>query len=145
MKFLKLSTGMYSVVAVTETWFDNTISDTEFAKFGYTAFRQDRKLDFYTEGTFIREDRGGALLLIKEELHPIVYDNGREEAELIWCQIHPRESHPIVIGVTYRPEKGKMHNLVKICNSIDRLQATNVILLGDFNFKNINWDTDKTR
>ena len=70
------------VCAITETWFHKDISSNELALDGYTIFRQDRKLSFYEEGTYVREDRGGALLLIKTDLNPQrVYED--TEAEVV--------------------------------------------------------------
>ena len=45
------------------------------------------------------------------------------------------------VGVCYRPEADQEGILERICGSIDSVDVQNVILLGDFNFQNIDWVT----
>ena len=41
------------VIAITETWLDNTVNNTEFTPDGYTAaFRKDRDINHYNPGTY---------------------------------------------------------------------------------------------
>ena len=56
------------VIAVTETWFDNSIGESEFTPDGFTTFRKDRNTNNYNPGTYTQNDRGGVLLLIKKTL-----------------------------------------------------------------------------
>jgi hypothetical protein len=46
------------IIVVTETFFDSTIDNREFAVPRYVSFRKDCKLHFYTEGTYQMEARG---------------------------------------------------------------------------------------
>ena len=39
----------------------------------------------------------------------------------------------------YKSEKGKEPNLKTICDSVNRLNCTNVIIVGDFNIREIGW------
>ena len=61
--------------------------DTEFAPDGYVVFRKDRNLKFYPEGTYVKEKRGGVLMLIKGNLNPCIYDKGECDAELLWVTV----------------------------------------------------------
>ena len=54
------------IVAICETWLDKSISNSEFEIRGYKTFRVDRSLNFYPEGTYSVEARGGVLLMIKD-------------------------------------------------------------------------------
>ena len=56
------------VIAITETWLDSSISDTEFTPGGYTTFRKDRDITNYPSGTYVQNNRGGVLLLVKTTL-----------------------------------------------------------------------------
>ena len=98
-------------MAICETWLDKNISNSEFEIKGYKTFRVDRSLDFYPEGTYTVEARGGVLLMIKYYLKPEVCENLQCNAEIFWCNIFPPEQHCVTFGVVYRPERGKQHNL----------------------------------
>ena len=67
------------VIAVTETWFDNSIGDSEFTPDGFTTFRKDRNTNNYNPGTYTQNDRAGVLLLIKNYLNP--------DAEILWVTL----------------------------------------------------------
>ena len=47
----------------------------------------------------------------------------------------------MVGGVCYRPETDEQFMLNKICSSINNTNNDNCVLLGDFNFRNINWSS----
>ena len=64
-----------------------TISDTEFTTGGYTTFRKDRGITNYTSGTYVQNNRGGVLLLIKNYLNPTIYTDADVEAEIIWVTL----------------------------------------------------------
>ena len=127
------------IVAICETWLDKNISNSEFEIKGYKTFRVDRSLDFYPEGTYTVEARGGVLLMIKDFLKPEVCENLQCNAEILWCNIFPSEQHCVTFGVVYRPERGKQHNLDIICESINRCENSDCVLVGDFNFRDIDW------
>ena len=61
------------ILIITETWFDDTVQDSEYLPKGYKSFRQDRQLDFYKPGTYVNKQRGGVLILCKENLNPTRY------------------------------------------------------------------------
>ena len=127
------------IVVVTETWFDNDIQDSEYTPDGYVSFRRDRNIDFYSPGTYKVSDRGGVLILVKDILHPTRYTDADVEAEILWISINPHPTTSWLIGGCYRPEVDEEHILEKICQSINKVDTGNCILLGDFNFRNIVW------
>ena len=55
----------------------------------------------------------------------------------VTLNLHPKLSW--LVG--YRPEKDEPLILNKICSSINKINNDNCVLLGDFNFKKINWST----
>ena len=78
---------------------------------------------------------------MKSNLNPTPYEYGDVDAEIVWVEIHPDPKTSIVVGAAYRPERGGAPNLDKICNSINAVATDNVILMGDFNFRDITWDS----
>ena len=129
------------IVIITETWLDPEILDSEFTPDGYKVFRKDRDINIYPIGTYQAKNRGGVLILVKAELNPVKEPNGDVDAEIIWIRINPVPKVSWLIGGCYRPEVEEEKMLDRICRSIDSIDTENCILLGDFNFRNIDWPT----
>lgn len=142
-KFLQLHDFLSSVhvdiVSISETWLDSSVKDSEFVPNGYKIFRQDRDLNFYTQGTYTQTSRGGTLLLVKNYLNPTLIETN-VQAELCWININPHPNVNIVIGSCYRPEVNENIIVDRICTSINSVDTSNCLLLGDFNFRQINWN-----
>ena len=128
------------IVAITETWLDNSVLDQVFTPDGYKAFRKDRDISFYTENTYSMSNRGGVLFLIKSELNPTEYTKSDVKAEILWVQINPHPNVEYLYGVCYRPEVEEEVMTSRIIDSINLTDNENITLVGDFNFRNINWD-----
>ena len=135
----------YDIIGVSETWFSKDINDAEFTPAGYKCFRTDRKLDFYPPGTYTNEQHGGVALIVKEELHPERYEAGDTNAEIVWVKISPNPKISLLCGVAYHPDRGGMHNMSYICESINKCDSANLLLLGDFNLRDISWSTMEGR
>ena len=129
------------ILVITETHFDCNVLDSEFKPQDYQVFRKDRKLEFYTEGTYSQLDRGGVLILVKSFLNPVPYDKGDVDAEILWITINPRPRVTWLIGGCYRTEEDEAQILEKINKSIDSIDTQNCLLLGDFNFRKIDWNS----
>ena len=65
----------------------------------------------------------GVAIMVKNHLNPI--EGPQIEAEMLWCCV-----------TTQKPTLDQI--LDKICCAIDNGDTQNVILMGDFNFRNIN-------
>jgi hypothetical protein len=124
------------ICAITETWLDASVDSNEFTLDDFLCFRKDRNLDFYAEGMYSKWDRGGAMLLIRRNLNPVIYTKGDVDTEVIY----PSPKTDLLIGAVYRPERGGEPNLIKMCNSINAIDSDNTIIVGDFNFREIDWD-----
>ena len=131
------------IICITETWFNSQIQDNEFTPDGYSCFRKDRKLSFYTEGTYQQEARGGVCTIIKNSLKPILFSTGEADAEILWVKIQTGHNGTATIGNCYRPETDEINILSKIAKSttdvIQHQDSGSCILTGDFNFRSINW------
>jgi hypothetical protein len=68
------------------------------------------------------------LLLVRSDLNPEPFLEANLDAELFWVTAKPAPNQEVLIGVVYRPEKGKMHSLQKICSSISATGQKNKIL-----------------
>jgi len=129
------------IYIITETWLDSSVKDSEFTPDGYTPFRRDRDISFYSTGTYVTEDRGGVLILCKDNLYPVEYESATVDAEILWIQISPFPKFSYLIGGCYRPERDELNMIRKINASINKINTTNIILAGDFNFRRIDWNS----
>ena len=65
---------------------------------------------------------------------------GDVDAEVIWCKVYRNPKIELLVGAIYRPELGGEQTLDRICNSLNAVDTDNSIIVGDFNFRDINWD-----
>ena len=127
-----ISSCEYDIIAVSETWFDKNVLESEYSVPNYTSFRQGRQLNFYPKGTFVIEARGGLIIFIRNDLNPDCLSlNFAINAEMLYCSISPEGMDRIIISCVYRPEKGGEHCLRNICNAINCLNFRNIVILGD--------------
>lgn len=114
-----------AVLAVSETWLDDTITDGEIAIPGYLVERKDRK-----------RDGGGVCLYIKNNL---AYNKRTDlisnDIELIAIDLLLPKTKPILIAACYRPPKDSKFygNLENLLAESPLYMQQETYLLGDFN------------
>ena len=114
----------FDVIAISETWLDESVADSEFTPDGYSCFRKDRSLNFYPEGTYSVQARGGVAILVSNSLNPTRNVELDTDAELIWVNIQPNDSTTALLGVAYRPDKGGLQCMSKICESLNKVHTS---------------------
>lgn len=114
-----------SIICVTETWLNDSISESEFLPPGYSVLRNDRTVGCVA--LFISKD-------IKYVLLPELLDS-----ESVWCKID-FGGFTIVIGAVYRPpnDVNSIHAVTDFI-AVYRLQKSQLIICGDFNAPYIDW------
>ena len=112
-----------SVMAVSETHLDSSISNNEVNIQGYTMIRRDRN-----------RSGGGVCLFIKDTVSfNVRQDLEEENFEAVFVDILFPKSRPFLVGVCYRPPSD-CNFLAKFRGVIDRLDLANeAYILGDFN------------
>ena len=112
-----------SVIAITETWFDSSMTDAEVALHGYNIKRKDRNAN-----------GGGVCIYIKDTLafNPQT-DLDNEHLEALWIDILMNKSKPILVGCVYRPPKQSnfLQHFQETLSEVPTERET--IILGDFN------------
>ena len=112
-----------AVIAISETWLDDSHTDCSVSIDGYSLIRRDR--DGHGGGVcfYIRDD-------IPYKARP---DLCNDDLEDLWVEILLTKSKPIYVSVCYRNDKNK--NLLKCLeNSMSKLRPDcDFIVLGDFN------------
>ena len=71
-------------------------------------------------------------------LYKTLFVPGNTDAEILWVTISPHPNIQWQVGVCYRLED-QAHMLQQINNSIYTIENSNCLLLGDFNFRKIDW------
>lgn len=121
------------VVIGTESWLDNTISDSEMFPSGYTVYRKDRNCH-----------GGGVFVLIQDSIASNSISIEADSCETVWCKILLQNGSSVAIGSFYRPPGIRTaHPLFQLSNVLLSLQTTHVILGGDFNFPDVEWKSFK--
>ncbi len=118
-----------SIITLSETWLDNSITDSDISLRGYTIFRRDRN-----------RHGGGVMMYVDQDL-PVKrrYDLEHDSVESVWIELTlPHKL--LIVGNYYRPPgatAGSTSDFVKNLQlSLDLAYASNphgVIILGDFN------------
>lgn len=121
------------IVAITETWLNENISDSEISFEGYTLIRRDRK-------DVVKQRGGGVLLYIRSSLNPVEMSNFSRALfpEIVFCNITCK-GEKTLIGVCYRPPDSKQENDEALYSILGEFKNKTFILLGDFNYSELNW------
>ena len=94
-------------------------------------FRKDRDFNEKTKG-------GGVLLYIKSHLNAVeICEN--KNTETVWINLHITKEKEITIGVCYRTPSISNQNENILFDTIKRMTKKSCIVMGDFNFPDIDW------
>ena len=123
------------LILLTETWCNTSISDANLAIPGYqleTELRRDR-----TDTT--NGIGGGLLVYTKAGLKILPSDKFRtREFNQFCCFSIQTKGEPLTIILVYRPPGASQENTYRLCEILRNLEKRTIIL-GDFNFPEINW------
>ena len=111
-----------AVIALTETWLDDSVNDSEITINNYCIIRADRN-----------RQGGGVCLYIRESLtfNPRI-DIKTDSIETVWVEILQPKSMPILVGVAY--SQSDFYDIFEhTCHQIDDTNKHEIIILGDFN------------
>ena len=114
-----------AVIAITETWLDDTVTDGEVGIPGYVLERRDRNREGGGVGLYIRND-------IAFNRRDDLQDS---ELEFIAVDILLPKTKPILVAATYRPPKdSKFYNrLEDVLLNSPHYNQQETFFLGDFN------------
>ena len=126
------------IVGVTETWLSSMVLDSELNIKNFSLFRQDRDK--------IRQNKGGGVLLyVKENLNALPADelNGND-CESLWLKIYRNKNDFIIVGVCYKSPSAGLEEITKMSEQISKASSYQSVIMGDFNYPGINWETGET-
>ncbi|CAB4028557.1 Hypothetical predicted protein, partial [Paramuricea clavata] len=121
------------VVVVSESWLTPSVLNKEILPNGYDIYRCDRQ-----DG----KRGGGVLIAIKNEIESKRRKELESNCEIVVCEIHISKGMKLIICGFYRPPSSKNEYLMNFGNSLENIvrDGTPVILCGDFNFPEIDWE-----
>jgi hypothetical protein len=120
------------VIALTETWLSNHVRNDEILPVGYKLFRRDRQTG---------KRGGGVLLAVKDSVRTEPTDFVSDSLELASVVINS-SSKKVLVAVCYRPPDSSidfLHELNRFLKFVADSQFKDVVLMGDFNYPNIQW------
>ncbi|XP_064382509.1 uncharacterized protein LOC135331318 [Halichondria panicea] len=108
------------VVALCETWLDDSISDRELSCEGYFLVRRDRN-----------RQGGGTAAYIREDV-PFTIHTSHSSIEFLMLNLK-LASGSLLCGIFYRPPSSKAAVLSELEATLESLPPVKLVLLGDFN------------
>lgn len=127
-----LEANQLDILAITETFLDANILDTELSSDSYTIFWKDRN-----------RHGGGVMLMLKSTIPAIRRYDLESHCELLWIEITTITTK-ILFGVFYSPPSGPRDIPLDWLNlSLSGFSpSTPIILTGDFNIPDVTWSDD---
>ena len=125
-----------AIVIGNESWLNSNISNNEIFPENYNVFRKDR-----------HDGYGGIFQAVKKDLIVTQRSDFDAECEILWthCKLVSTKAKSFLFGASYRPNSSDLKSLIERDKSLfslgDKIQRQNVIVTGDFNALNINWET----
>lgn len=139
--FRNLQLENYDIIALTETWLNDNITDSELFDERYSVWQRIRRY-----GVTGQSKGGGILLATRRELHALVRYDWCSSAEDLWLTIDVGKSKLHVCVIYLCSENNGPNFSQQLTNFLTKLQdivATNptdtFLLCGDFNMSSILW------
>ena len=130
------SSKQYDLIAITETWLNDSISNNELLPSNkYYIHRRDRE---------VPSRGGGVMLAVGSTLQSVRRTDLETNAEILVCEIRPEAKKKFLCVVFYRPPSSKSEYMNCFKNFLRKASKTHIsqlVILGDFNFPDINWST----
>ena len=125
----------FDVVALTETWLTNSVSDNEILDVGYSIYRSDRSTG---------KRGGGVLLAVKNSIQSYRrQDLEPDYSEMVTIEIVQDDGPKFIVSVVYRTPNSNFQTFITVFKSFlaksSELSTTKLLILGDFNFPTIDW------
>ena len=81
-------------------------------------------------------------MLVNDTFCPVEVRLNSKFCDQIWCKVKIKGSEELYIGVCYRSpnvEFSDRENDTMLCNMLNELHGKTVLLMGDFNYPDIDW------
>ncbi|MES9972861.1 MAG: reverse transcriptase family protein, partial [Candidatus Thiodiazotropha sp.] len=113
------------IIAVSETWLTDGITDAEISLSNMSVIRKDRT------------GRGGGVLVYHHDsISCIPVLDPSQPADTLWCQLNLNNNDSFLLGVIYRPPGSSDEENTKLLKYLQQLRHhhhSHVLIMGDFN------------
>ena len=119
------------IVCGTESWLTKEVRSSEVFPSDFQVFRKDRD-----------SIGGGVFILVKNNLVAVELDDHQPSCEIIWIKLKLRKAKEMFISCFYMPHRD-INTLIEFEKSVQHLNqkgSRNIIICGDFNCPDINWE-----
>ena len=118
----------FDIVGITETWLSSNIFDNEILPINYTIYRNDHG----SRG-------GGVLLAVQDNIVSKVLPSPTN-IEMLTVEVELPQT--LVLCIVYLPPNSNVSLIQSLSSYLYQFQqSSNIVLLGDFNLPDIDWDT----
>ena len=123
------------IIGICESWINDGIPEGDYKIEGYKCYMKNRE----------RGRGGGVMIYVDEKLESYECDWMNDVGESCWCYIKSG-CDKILVGIVYRsPNSSQLENR-NIINGLERVRGVrSILLLGDFNYPNIDWRNGMVR
>ena len=111
--------------------------DSKLFPSSYTVFRRDRP--------YKGRKGGGVLIATRDTVKVFQREDLLRDSELLFVDILVSGNRKVNLGVFYRPPKSDINSLLDLQIALDSVLSTpnaDLLLLGDFDMPEINWETN---
>lgn len=129
--------NQFDIVAVSETWLSQTISDSELLPWDYDIHRCDRSS---SGGDSVHG--GGVLIASRTNLRcRPVFLHATEESnmEYVAIELNTNNCGKVLVAVFYRPPSSNVDWIRYFIKTLENCQYNKIVILGDFNLPSITW------
>ena len=137
LNLVKLKTSIQynnpDIIFLVETKVDANYASYSFLPPNYEAIRKDRNVH-----------GGGVLIVFSDIIVAEPLQNLNSNCEILWKKIHFARNKCIYFAFYYRPPNDHLQSLEALHDSLTKLYRSqktppNVVIAGDFNLPDINW------
>lgn len=127
---LSMLANDWDVVALTETWLNESVSSAELFPHSYQVFRRDR----CTLSTGLSRG-GGVLIAVASHINVTRLFHLENCGENIWLKLEFGNKRRIIISNVYFPPNSPLHIYLNYYDTFNQYNLVNekIILLGDYN------------
>src|SRR5436190_4893423 len=120
----------WEIVALTETWLNDSISSSELFPPMYNVYRRDR-----CEARTGRSRGGGVLIAVIDKIKVSVLHNLNSDLEDLWLKLEFPNKKIVIVSVVYFPPNSPLAAYNNYFSKFDLLDIKNekIIIMGDFN------------